>query len=474
MNVTAMDHHALPASLETEQAVLGAVLLNPDAVALCKGLEADHFAEPAHAAIWQRVTDFGDRGERVSYSLLAGTFRDEPLMPGGPTAREYMARLAAEATTVSGIGLHAAMIRSMWALRSLIGVGGHVAQGWGGSVPETLLSAAFERVEEIRAALNDHSDARPRKVDEIGAGILASAQERQNGGGFRPPSSGLVDLDAKLPLRGLAPGSLLVLAGRTGMGKSMLLSSIARQAARRCGVAFFSLEVGSEEMAARMLSDTMGNGPSYEELLSGELTDQQMERAFEANHDLQSLACKIDASGSITIGEIERKSAAYANALAKADQKLGLVVIDHAQIVKPTGRYAGNRVGELGEIANAAKVMAKRLGCCVALASQVNRSVESKEDKRPTMSDLRASGEIEEAADVIGLLYRPAYYVERSPEFKAGDPTAQDEFDAVKNVLELAIDKSRQGRTGVVNLWCDPARSMVRSRSSFDRIPERF
>lgn len=461
---------SVPGSIETEQAIIGAVLLNPDAIGYCRGLAAEHFLEPSHAAIWQRMLDYSAKGERVSYQILAASFRDEPLFLNGPNAREYFARMAAEATTISGIGLHAGMVRATWALRSLMGIGGDIAQGWGSAVPDDILNHAFERIEAIRAELVDNAQSRARNAGDIGNDVLAQAVERLKGNGIRPPSTGLPDLDAKMPLRGLAPGSLFVLAGRTGMGKSMALSSIARQAGRQTGVYFFSLEVGSEEMSARMISDSMGDGgPTYEELLSGVVDDRMLERAYEANEQLMKLSIRVDSNAGLGISDIERKSAAYANQLAKQDKALGLVVIDHAQIVKASSRYQGNRVGELGEIANAAKVMAKRLGCCVALASQVNRSVEQKEDKRPTMSDLRASGEIEEAADCIGLLFRPAYYIERSAEYKAGDPVKQDEFEAVKNVLELAIDKSRQGRTGMVNLYCDPGRSAVRCLSSMER-----
>lgn len=464
-----LPYGGVPASVETEQGVIGTVLLNPGAIVSCRGLRAEHFIEPAHAAIWQRIVDFNERGELIEARLVSASFTEDPLFEGGPSVRAYIGRMIAEAPTISGVGYYSAALKEMWALRSIAGLGGDVLQSWGGAVPKDLLNHAFERIETVRADLAEMAVSRPREAGDVGKDILSAAQDRANGGGERPPSTGLPDLDARLPLRGLAPGSLLVIAGRTGMGKSMLLSSMARQAARHAGVVVFSLEVGAEEMSARMLADIMGNGPTYEDLLSGALTDAQMEAAHIANRELCTLPIMVDPSAGLTMGEIERKATSYAASIAKRDIKLGLVVIDHAQIVKASTRYQGNRVGELGEIANMAKVVAKRLNCCVALASQVNRSVEGREDKRPTLSDLRASGEIEEAADCIGLLYRPAYYVERSPEFKAGDPGKQDELDRVRNQLEFAIDKSRQGRTGVVNLWCDPGRSIVRCLTPFER-----
>ncbi|WP_191320453.1 replicative DNA helicase, partial [Camelimonas fluminis] len=341
---------------------------------------------------------------------------------------------------------------------------------FGNAMPSDLLNAAFDQIEAIRADMIELTASRPRTAGDIGVDVLTAAEERARGGGMRAPSTGLPDLDAKLPMRGLAPGSLLVIGGRTGMGKSMLLSSMARQAAKNCGVAFFSLEVGADEMSARMMVDIAGNGPSYEEVLSGDLDNDRLEAMHLARRELERLPIMIDPRAGLNLGDIERSAASFADHIAKRDIRLGLLVIDHAQIVRASNRYQGNRVGELGEIANGAKVIAKRLGCCVALASQINRSVEKNgdESKRPTIADLRGSGEIEEAADCIGLLYRPAYYIERSAKFKEGDPAAEDELHRVRNDLEMAIDKSRQGRTGNVRLWCDPARSIVRCRTPFE------
>lgn len=448
-------------SIETEQGLIGMVLMRPASLDDCRDLRPEHFFEPTHAAIWQRILEFSERGERIDALLVAASFRDDST-DDGMTVRQYVGRMVAEAPAITGARTYAEFIKQAWALRALSSVGADVADQWGGTLPQLLLNDAFDRIEAIRAGLIEAATSRPRPVGDISAEVAIAAQDRATGKAPRAPSTGIPDLDAKLPMRGLAAGSLLVVAGRTGMGKSMFLSSLARQAARQSGVAFFALEVGAEEMSARMLADLIGDGPTYEEILSGSLTDTQLEAVHVASRDLQHLPIQIDPRPSLTMGDIERSSANFAASIAKRGIPLGLIVIDHAQIVRASSRYQGNRVGELGEIANQAKVLAKRLGCTVALASQVNRATEQRDDKRPTMADLRASGEIEEAADCIGLLYRPAYYVERSAEFKEGDPLALDEFAKVRNSLELAIDKSRQGRTGTVNLWCDPGRSSVR------------
>jgi replicative DNA helicase len=145
----------------------------------------------------------------------------------------------------------------------------------------------------------------------------------------------------------------------------------------------------------------------------------------------------------------------------RAGIKPGLIAIDYLGLVRTSDRYRGNKVNEQGEIALGGKLMAGQLETCVLLLAQLNRGVESRDDKRPVMSDLRASGEIEEHADVVGLLYRPNYYDQRSTEVRNSDPAALDRMDRRKYDLDLGLDKNRLGPTMAVRLWCDVGRSAV-------------
>jgi replicative DNA helicase len=247
---------------------------------------------------------------------------------------------------------------------------------------------------------------------------------------------------------------------------TLLASAIASHVARMGhGAAYFSLEVTSSEIAARIMSSIMGEGaPDYGSILAGDFPRGWQDHLRDAAGRLQGWPLHIDDSAGMTMADISVQAERLANRMAKQGHRLRLVTIDHAQIVKPSQRYAGNRVGELGEVANAGKVLAKRLQCTVMLCSQLNRSVESREDKRPSMADLRASGEVEESADAVMLLYREAYYLSRTPEYRNSDPVAVDAYEAVANSLEINVDKSRQGKPGIAHVWCDPARSIVCDR----------
>jgi len=141
--------------------------------------------------------------------------------------------------------------------------------------------------------------------------------------------------------------------------------------------------------------------------------------------------------------------------------KPGLIGIDYLGLVRTGDRYRGNKVDELGEIAKQAKILAGQLEVPVLLLAQLNRGVEGRDDKRPVMADLRASGEIEEHADVVGLLYRPFYYTQRDPRYRDRDPTAMVEIEKRKHDLDVGLDKNRLGPTTVVHLWCDVAKSAV-------------
>ena len=176
---------------------------------------------------------------------------------------------------------------------------------------------------------------------------------------------------------------------------------------------------------------------------------------------------RIDATGGLTMPEIEARVRLDRERFKKEGKRLSVVFIDYLGLIRASDRYRGNKVHELGEVALAAKVMAKRLDCAVVLLAQLSRGVEGRDDKRPVMSDLRDSGNIEEHADFVGLLYRPAYYLERSPAYRNQEPEAVEEATAKKFDLDLIIGKNRLGPTYIVELWCDPAMSAIDNKAKF-------
>lgn len=250
---------------------------------------------------------------------------------------------------------------------------------------------------------------------------------------------------------------------------TLVASALAsKMATKGKGAAYFSLEVPADEIAARTICERIGaRGPVYGDVLAGRMTDDDLEKFIWASREAEKLPLHIDDAPAMTIQDIALATKKQAVKFDRAGTPLALVLIDHAQIVKGSSRYQGNRVGELGEIANGAKIMAKQLGCAVVLCCQLNRGVESRDDKRPMLSDLRASGELEEAADAVLMLYREAYYLERSQAFRNGDVAAVEMMGAVRNQIEIGIEKSRQGSTGRATLWCDPGRSILADQARY-------
>jgi len=249
---------------------------------------------------------------------------------------------------------------------------------------------------------------------------------------------------------------------------TVLEAASARRVARRgYGVQIFSLEIDGAEMAARIIADELAMMPygtpiaAYRDILTGALDEMQRHALTQAAERVQDLPIEIDATGGLSFFEIAARARITLERWRQRGIPPGAIFIDYLGLVTPSDRYRGRKVDELGEIAKAAKNLAKQLQVCVVLLAQLNRSVEGRDDKRPTMSDLRDSGSIEEHADVVGLLYRPYYYDERDPKVRAGDFTALEQMEKRKHDLDLGLGKNRLGPTATVRLWCDVSRSAV-------------
>lgn len=447
-----------------EVALIGGVILYPAALGsvMQTGLEDRHFSDPGCASLWQRIAEIVARGGTIDHRTVlqggAGLVVGEGGNPGA-----FLAKIMAEAATSSSLAEYANTVKSAWVIRSVIEAAGQARDAAAGADTIGLARRLIEAIDDMRDGAIERSGSSRGSLASMARLVAGEAQEMIQGTRERPPSTGLTDLDKHLPMGGLAPGSLIILAGRTGAGKTLVGSALAsRIAATGKGVIYFSLEVPSREIAARVICERMGaSGPVYGDILSGRVDDRQLQRFMEAARDVEGSPLYLDDTPAMSMQDIHLEAKKRAAIMARQETPLALVVVDHAQIVKASNRYQGNRVNELGEIANAAKVMAKQLGCAVILCSQLNRSVEGREDKRPNLSDLRASGEVEEAADAVLMLYREAYYIERSPEYRAGETEALDRMSLVRNQIEIGVEKSRQGSTGRCTLFCDPGRSIV-------------
>lgn len=447
-----------------EIGMLGGVLMHPNAVgsALSTEIEARHFSDDGLGTLWTRIRAVALRGDVIDLRTV---------LQGGATTifgpevsfEQVQARMLADAVTPSRIAQYCRDIKANWALRQVVGKADMIRGNILAHDPRELVERVLTDLDEVRDVTLDRKGARRASLGAIAATVAIDARAMLAGTGFRPPSSGLATLDKHLPMRGLAAGALIILGGRTGMGKTMVAASIANKVSRAgYGVAFFSLEVPGTEIAARCIAENIGGKvPPYGDILAGHICEADLDGIEQQRDELQQRPFYLDDTPALGMTDILVTAKREAARFERQGTTLKLVIIDHAQIVKPSSRYAGNRVGELGEVANGAKVLAKQLGCAVILCSQINRASEGRDDKRPTLADLRSSGEIEEAADAVLILYREAYYAAKSEKYRNRDPDALYEFEKIRNAVEVGVEKSRQGSPGRVTLWCDPARSIV-------------
>lgn len=457
---------AVPLNIEAEQAVLGAILLNNQAMGLVleRGLEPDHFHEALHGTIFAEMRRRIAGGGLVTPVVLKDAFPDADLGQFGNrfTVAQYLARLMVEATTVINAPEYADHVRQLAMMRELVWVLRDLAESRAHSVaPDEALNAAFASIDAIRAQAVGRQGGR----GALAALVARIRGERQaNSEPAAVASTGFTDLD-RIMTGGWRARRLYVFAARPGMGKTTLMLSSARRVARSgVGVSIFSLEIDEDEIAARLTADELARTWTplpYSQILAQTVPADQIQHVERGEVAIEKLPIQIDASSGLSISEIEARARMDRDRFAQHGLRLGLVGIDYLGLVKTTGRYRGNKVDEFGEVALAAKNMAKRLDTAVVLLAQLNRAVEGRDDKRPTMADLRASGEIEEHADVVGLMVREAVYIERSPEFRRSDVDAVDRYEAKKFHMEVILGKNRLGPAHTVDLWCNPALAAV-------------
>jgi replicative DNA helicase len=454
----------LPHNIEAEQQLLGAILTNNDVYDRIAALvKSDHFYDPVHQRIFEKAAARIQKNALASPVTLKPFFEDDEGLKelGGPA---YLVRLAGAAISSFAARDYAQMIYDLAVRRELISLGRDIA------AKAAKVDVTSEPREQITDAeqhlykLGEQGVAQRGFVSFLRAtteAVNSANAAYQRGGGLAGISTGLVDLDRKLG--GLHPSDLLILAGRPSMGKTSLATNIAFNIAKayRRGrlsdgsegavdggvVGFFSLEMSSEQLAARILSEA-SEVPS-EQIRRGDMTEEEFRRFVEAAKSLESCPLYIDDTPALPISQV----AARARRL-KRTHGLDVLVVDYLQLLKGTSKGESNRVQEVSEITQGLKAIAKELNLPVVALSQLSRTVESRDDKRPQLSDLRESGSIEQDADVVMFVYRDEYYHERlkPPE---DDPRFAEWYEKMNRVhgkAEVIIGKQRHGPIGTVEL----------------------
>ena len=454
VNNELMTDNLPPQNIEAEQAVLGAIFLNTDALAdAMEYVEADDFYRRSHQLLFQAMVDLNNNSEAIDVLTVQNYLSiNNQLDDVGGVA--YIAELATSVPTAANAGYYAKIVEEKSMLRRLI------------STATNIITQANNNDEDVPSLL----DSAERQIMDV--------SERKNRSGFREIkdvlNEALNDVDrlsqqsediTGLPTgyrefdkmtAGLQPDNLIILAARPAVGKTAFALNIAQNVATSTdtSVAIFSLEMSAESLVNRMLCAEGSINANH--LRTGQLDEGEWQNLIVAMGALSNTSIFIDDTPGIKMAEIRAKC----RRLAKEKGNLGLVVIDYLQLIE--GSNKESRQQEVSEISRQLKKLAKELGVPILALSQLSRGVEQRQDKRPVLSDIRESGSIEQDADIVAFLYRDDYY-ERG-ESKSDDDEDDEPLNQDVGEVELIIEKNRAGARGTVKLL------FIKSYNKFSNI----
>ncbi len=457
-------YRTAPHNIEAEQSLLGAILVNNDAFyRVSDFLEPKHFFEPLHQTIYETASSLIRMG-KVATPVTLKTFLPADADIGGMTVGQYLARLAAEATTIINAQDYGRTVYDLSLRRDLIHIG------------EDMVNVAFDapvdfapraQIEDAERKLYELAESGrydggfQRFAQALTVAVDMAAKAFQRDGKLSGIATGLRDLDTKMG--GLQHSDLIILAGRPGMGKTSLATNIAYNVARAYQgelqpdgtmkainggvVGFFSCEMSGEQLATRIIAERTGIPSSN--IRRGGITENDFEKIRDYSIELQSLPFYVDETGGLSIAQLMARARRL-----KRQKGLDLIVVDYIQLLQGSSKRGENRVQEVTEITTSLKALAKELNVPIIALSQLSRQVESRDDKRPQLSDLRESGSIEQDADVVMFVYREEYYL-GNKEPRPGTPEHekwQIDMGLAHGKAEVIIGKQRHGPTGTVDL----------------------
>jgi len=485
-DATPQPFRSAPHNIEAEQSVLGAILVNNDAFyRVSDFLEPKHFYEPIHQTIYETSASLIRMG-KIATPVTLKTFLPAETDLGGMTVGQYLARLAAEATTIINTQDYGRTIYDLSLRRDLIGIGEDMVNvAYDAPVdflPRAQIEDAERRLYEL-AETGRYDGGFQRFAQALTVAVDMAAKAFQRDGKLSGIATGLRDLDTKMG--GLQPSDLIIIAGRPGMGKTSLATNIAYNIARAHRaelqadgtmktvnggiVGFFSCEMSAEQLATRIIAERTGISSSS--IRRGGISEADFEKIRDYSIELQSLPFYVDETGGLSISQLTARARRL-----KRQKGLDLIVIDYIQLLSGSGKRGNdNRVQEVTEITTSLKALAKELNVPVVALSQLSRQVESRDDKRPQLSDLRESGSIEQDADVVLFVYREEYYL-ANKEPRPGTPEHEKwqlDMGLAHGKAEVIIGKQRHGPTGTVDLQFDGSVTRFSDLSPEGQLPDR-
>jgi replicative DNA helicase len=444
-----------PSNLEAEQALLGSILVNNDIIDEVSNIvNPTTFYDPAHTKIYEVVESLNNKGMIANPITLKNYFeRDNMLNEVGGT--EYLVKLTRFSGSTKQAIDYAKVIHEMYLRRELVLISDNLSS-------ETLNAkeqSAEKIIENTEKSLFDlaergsFSQSFLKFNQALDQTIEMATLAMKNDKGIVGVPTGLTDLDSKLG--GLHKSDLVILAGRPSMGKTALATNIAYHAAQtlmsrqeKSSVAFFSLEMSSEQLSTRILSEQAKI--KSDDIRRGKVTEEEINRYIETSRNIYDLPLYIDETPAITIATLSNRARRIKRLFG-----LSLVVVDYIQLMR-AGNLNRNdgRVQEISEITQGLKALAKELGVPVLALSQLSRAVEQRDDKQPQLADLRESGSIEQDADVVMFVYREAYYLERKqPKLGSIEHAEwQSKMNDVNGLADIILGKQRHGPTGTVKV----------------------
>ena len=487
----------LPNNIEAEQQLLGALIRNNDLIEKCNNtrLKQEHFYIKQHGEIYERINKSLSTGKTANLIFLKTYFENDEEINWD----EYFEKLVINAAPGPAIEEYSSIIYDLALRRKLI------------TTAEFLQFSSYDLSDEDIKA-NDIIEETENQLFQIEAsgnsekGFIQFEESLKDSlntiesayrssGGLAGLSTGFNELDKALG--GLQKSDLVILAGRPAMGKTALATNIGFNVAKKYSdtlqqdkiktdkngdiitdgavVAFFSLEMSAEQLTTRIAAEQSGIVSS--DLRKGNIKEDQFMQYARVIQDLKSVPFYIDQSGSIPIGVLSTRARRLARTLKTKNQDLGLIIVDYIQLAATSsGKYRDSRVQELAEITQGLKSLAKDLNIPIIALSQLSRQVESRDDKRPLLSDLRESGAIEQDADIVMFVYRDEYYLENNqpPPGTEQHASWMSRMEEVSGKAEVLIRKHRHGPTSNVQLQFESKLTKFSDLAKENYLPERY
>ena len=445
-----------PANIKAEQSLLGSILVNNDILdEISNTIKPSIFYDPAHVKIYETIQDLNNRGMIANPITLKNFFeKDDMLNEVGGT--EYLVKLTRFSASTKQAIDYAKIIHEMYLRRELFLISDKLSS-------ETINTNSIENsaekiIENTEKSLFDlaergsFSQSYIKFNQALDQTIQMATMAMQNEQGLVGVPTGLTDLDEKLG--GLHKSDLIILAGRPSMGKTALATNIAYNAAQnilkreeKSSVAFFSLEMSSEQLSTRILSEQAKI--RSDNIRQGKVTEEEINRYIETSRNIYNLPLFIDETPAITIATLSNRARRIKRLFG-----LSLIVVDYIQLMRSNLNKNEGRVQEISEITQGLKALAKELAVPVLALSQLSRAVEQRDDKQPQLADLRESGSIEQDADVVMFVYREAYYLERKqPKLGSIEHAEwQSKMNDVNGLADIILGKQRHGPTGTIKV----------------------